>query len=44
VTLALLTGSNGVGDLRHELTFAERHSGIPGLHLVRGTKGFSPLL
>ena len=44
VTLALLAGSNGVGDLRHELTFAQRHSGIPGLHLVRGTKGFSPLL
>jgi hypothetical protein len=44
VTLAPLAGSNGVGDLRHELDFAQQHSGIPGLHLVRGTQRFSPPL
>lgn len=44
VTLAPLAGSNGVGDLSRELAFAQRHSGIPGLRLVRGTQGFSPLL
>ncbi len=44
ITLAPLAGSNGVGDLRRELGFAQRYSGIPGLRLVRGTQGFSPLL
>jgi hypothetical protein len=44
VTLAPVAGSNGVGDLRHELSYAQRHSGLPGLHLVRGTETFSPLL
>ena len=37
-------GSNGVGDLYRELTFARRHSGIEGLRLVPGTEPFSPLL
>ncbi len=44
VTLAPLAGSNGVGDLRRELRFAQRHSGLRGLRLVRGTEEFSPLL
>jgi hypothetical protein len=45
-TLALLplTGSNGVGDLRHELAFAQQHSGIDGLRLVKGTQPFSSAL
>ena len=42
VALAPLTGSNGVGDLAQELAFARRHSGIAGLHLVKGTAPFSP--
>lgn len=44
LTIAPLVGSNGVSDLRRQLVFAQRHSGIPGLRLVRGTKAFSPLL
>lgn len=44
LTVAPLAGSNGVGDLRRELGFARRHSGIPGLRLVRGTEAFSPVL
>lgn len=44
LTIAPLAGSNGVGDLRRELAFARRHSGIPGLRLVRGTEEFTPLL
>jgi len=44
LTIAPLAGSNGVGDLHRELAFARRHSGIPGLRLVRGTAEFSPLL
>lgn len=44
LTLLPLTGSNGVGDLAHELAFAQRHSGIDGLRLVHGTKPFSPAL
>jgi hypothetical protein len=44
ITLAPLAGSNGVSDLRRELAFAQRHSGIPGLRLVRGTRKFTPLL
>ncbi|MDO7867435.1 hypothetical protein [Nocardioides jiangxiensis] len=43
-TLAFgLTGtSNGVGDLAHELAFAQAHSGIAGLRLVPGTVRFHP--
>ena len=36
--------SNGLGDLERELRYAQRHSGIGGLRLVRGTKKFSPVL
>jgi hypothetical protein len=43
VALAPLAGSNGLGDLAHELRFAQRHSGIRGLHLVRGTEPFHAL-
>ena len=42
VQIAPLPGANGLGDLAHELRFAQRHSGIRGLHLVRGTVKFSP--
>jgi hypothetical protein len=44
LAIAPLTGSNGVGDLRRQLSFAQRHSGIPRLRLVRGTEPFRPLL
>jgi hypothetical protein len=43
VQLAPLAGANGLGDLEHELRFAQSFSGIRGLHLVRGTKKFSPI-
>lgn len=43
VALAPLAGSNGVGTLARELRFAQRHSGIEGLRLARGTEPFSPL-
>ncbi len=42
VQLAPFAGANGLGDLEHELHFAQRFSGIRGLHLVHGTKKFSP--
>jgi hypothetical protein len=44
LTLAPLAASNGVSDMRRQLRFAQRHSGIAGLRLVRGTERFSPLL
>jgi hypothetical protein len=44
LALAPLTGSNGVGDLPHELRYARQHSGIDRLRLVRGTEPFRPLL
>ena len=40
LAVAPFPGSNGVGDMRRELRFAQRHSGIPGLVLVRGTRPF----
>jgi hypothetical protein len=43
VQAAPLAGANGLGDLEHELRFAQNFSGIRGLHLVRGTKKFSPV-
>jgi len=39
--LAPAPASNNIGDLRKELTFAQQHSGIPGLKLALGTRGFS---
>jgi len=44
LAIAPLPGSNGVGDLSHELAFAQQHSGISGLRLVPGTEPFSPIL
>ena len=44
LALAPLAGSNGVGDLAHELAYAQAHGPIAGLRLVRGTEPFSPLL
>lgn len=44
LALAPYPASNGVSDLAHELRFAQRHSGIEGLRLVRGTEPFSPVL
>jgi hypothetical protein len=44
LAIAPLAGSNGVGDLNHELEFAKASSGIAGLALVPGTEPFSPLL
>jgi hypothetical protein len=43
VAIAPLAGSNGLGNLARELDYAQAHSGISGLRLVRGTKDFSPL-
>jgi hypothetical protein len=44
LAIAPLPASNGVGDLSHELSFAQATSGIAGLQLVPGTEPFSPLL
>jgi len=43
VAIAPAAGSNGLGTLGRELDYAQAHSGIRGLHLVRGTKTFSPI-
>jgi hypothetical protein len=40
LAVAPFPGENGVGDLARELAFAKRHSGIPGLRLVKGTEPF----
>lgn len=42
--LAPLPLSNNIGDLAHELGYAQQHSGIAGLALVPGTEEFSPVL
>jgi hypothetical protein len=44
LALAPLAGSNGVGDLSHELTYAQQHGPLSGLRLVPGTEPFSPVL
>ena len=44
LALAPLAGSNGVGDIAHELAYAQANGGIAGLRLVPGTEPFSPLL
>ncbi|MCW2832660.1 MAG: hypothetical protein JWN68_613 [Nocardioides sp.] len=44
LALAPLAASNGVGDLNHELTYAQQNGGISGLRLVPGTEPFSPIL
>ena len=40
---APVPGENGIGDLAKELAFAQKHSGIGGLRLVKGTEPFSGL-
>jgi hypothetical protein len=42
--LAPLPASNNIGDLAHELAFAQANSGISGLQLVNGTEPFNPVL
>ena len=42
--LAPLPASNNIGDLAHELAYAQQHSGIAGLQLALGTEPFSPAL
>ena len=42
--LAPLPLSNNIGDLAHELAWAQANSGISGLTLVKGTEPFSPIL
>ena len=44
LAIAPLAGSNGVGDLSHELAFAQSTSGLAGLELAAGTEPFSPAL
>jgi hypothetical protein len=45
LAIAPLPGSNGVGDLPHELAYAQRADGITGLRLALGTEPFrGPLL
>jgi hypothetical protein len=44
VAIAPLAGSNGLGNLPHELGFARKHSGIEGLRLLPGRNPFSPVL
>jgi hypothetical protein len=44
LAIAPLAGSNGVGDLNHELTYAQQNSGLTGLTLVPGTEPFAPVL
>jgi hypothetical protein len=44
VQLAPLAGSNGVGDIAHELAYAQQYGGFNGLTLVPGTEPFSPSL
>lgn len=41
VQLAPLAGSNGVGDVGRELTYAQANSGISGLTLANGTEPFN---
>ncbi len=41
--LAPLPLSNNIGDLAKELAYAQAHSGIAGLTLVKGTESFTPL-
>jgi hypothetical protein len=39
-----LAGSNGVGDLRHELDYMRANGGLSGVELVPGTRPFRPNL
>jgi hypothetical protein len=44
VKLAPVPGSNGVGDLRHELDYLHAHISFTGVGLVNGTEPFNPRL
>jgi hypothetical protein len=44
LAIAPLAGTNGVGDVAHELAYAQANGGISGLRLVPGTEPFSPIL
>ncbi len=44
LAIAPLAGSNGVGDLAHELAYAQANGGIAGLTLTPGTEPFAPIL
>ncbi|HEU4811951.1 MAG TPA: hypothetical protein VFT00_07400 [Nocardioides sp.] len=44
IGLAPLPASNNIGDLAHELAFAQANSGISGLQMALGTEPFAPLL
>jgi hypothetical protein len=41
VQLAPLAGSNGVGDLRHELDYLHAHTSFTGVNVVNGTEPFN---
>ncbi len=41
VQLAPLAGSNGVGDLRHELDYLHAHTSFGGVNVVNGTEPFN---
>ncbi|MDX6581502.1 MAG: hypothetical protein QOI10_686 [Solirubrobacterales bacterium] len=41
VAIAPLAGSNGVGDLRHEVDYMHAHSSFGGVGLVNGTQAFN---
>ena len=43
IAAAPFPGENGVADLARELAYAQKHSGIPGLRLVKGTEPFTGL-
>jgi hypothetical protein len=42
--IAPLPASNNIGDLAHELEYAQQYSGIDGLQLALGTEPFDPVL
>lgn len=42
LAVAPLPGSNGVGDLGHELDYARQHGGFADLQLAPGTRAFNP--
>jgi hypothetical protein len=44
LAIAPVAGSNGVGDLSRELSFAQASSGISGLQLALGTEPFNAIL
>jgi hypothetical protein len=44
VQIAPLAGSNGVGDIAHEIAYAQQFGGFSSLTLAQGTEPFSPIL